>query len=175
MCYNSCVMSARSFRALRTMRPHHVVPLTPSESALPSCMLSCKQIVSVSPLESTLTSHPQLTENTTTLSLAESALTSIPSASPLESAVTKTPAVGGIPPVLERAHPERSRGATCHYTQVLYFHILTHSFALIKNSSLLFSSDSALFGKNNRGWGYPLIATRNQNEITERSLPFAVV
>ena len=41
----------------------------------------------------------------------------------------------------------------------LSFHILAHSFALDKNTTLLFSIVSALFGKNNRGWGYP----RRQN------------
>ncbi len=30
---------------------------------------------------------------------------------------------------------------------------LLHLFALLKNSTLLFSIDSALFGKNTRGWG----------------------
>src|SRR6266699_15205 len=35
----------------------------------------------------------------------------------------------------------------------LSFHTLAHSFALTKNSTLLFSSDSALFAKNRRGWG----------------------
>ncbi len=33
------------------------------------------------------------------------------------------------------------------------FHILAHSFALIKKSTLLFSSDSTLFAKNHPGWG----------------------
>ncbi len=35
----------------------------------------------------------------------------------------------------------------------LSFHILAHSFALTKNSTLLFSSASALFAKNHPGWG----------------------
>jgi hypothetical protein len=35
------------------------------------------------------------------------------------------------------------------------FHTLAHSFALIKDSTLLFSSDFALFAKNHPGWGYP--------------------
>jgi len=34
------------------------------------------------------------------------------------------------------------------------FHILAHSFALVKSSTPLFSADSALFGKNHPGWGY---------------------
>ena len=41
-----------------------------------------------------------------------------------------------------------------HYCiQVLSFHTLAHSFALTKNSTLLFSTDSALFAKKHRGWG----------------------
>jgi hypothetical protein len=44
---------------------------------------------------------------------------------------------------------------TRNYTQVLSFHTLAHSFALNKNSTLLFSIDCALFAQNNRGWGYP--------------------
>src|SRR5216683_2897846 len=39
------------------------------------------------------------------------------------------------------------------------FHILAHSSALIKNSTLLFSSDSALFAKNHPGWGVGGAAT----------------
>ncbi len=35
----------------------------------------------------------------------------------------------------------------------LSFHIITHSFARSKNSTLLFSGDCALFAKNHPGWG----------------------
>ena len=45
---------------------------------------------------------------------------------------------------------------TCHQTQVLYFHTLPNSFALVKNSTLLFSCNSELFAKNTRVWGTPL-------------------
>jgi hypothetical protein len=40
-------------------------------------------------------------------------------------------------------------------THLLCFDILAHSFAHQKMLTLLFSSTTALFGKNNRGWGYP--------------------
>jgi hypothetical protein len=80
------------------MRPRHAVLLTPSESALPSCLPFFKQIAPVTPLESALTNHSQLIENTATLSLVESAL-------------TKTRGVEGILPVPERFHLERSQGA----------------------------------------------------------------
>jgi multiple antibiotic resistance protein len=46
-------------------------------------------------------------------------------------------------------------GTNRHYTQVLSFHILAHSFALTKKSTRLFSCDSALFGQKHGGWGYP--------------------
>src|SRR5260370_10191161 len=36
----------------------------------------------------------------------------------------------------------------------LSFHILAHSFALTKSSTSFFSSASALFAKNHRGWGW---------------------
>jgi hypothetical protein len=40
-------------------------------------------------------------------------------------------------------------------THLLCFDILAHSFAYQKMLTLLSSSTFALFGKNNRGWGYP--------------------
>jgi hypothetical protein len=92
------------------MRPRHAVPLTPSESALTICLPYRKQIVSVSPLESALASHSQLTENTATLSLEESALTRLAPASPLESALTKTPGVGGHSSHSGRVTPSEAKG-----------------------------------------------------------------
>src|SRR5467141_1863817 len=88
------------------MRARHAVLLTPSESAVPRCLPSCKQIAPITPLESALTSRSQRTENAAILSLAESALTSIPPASSLESALTKTPGEGGLllVPVLATLH-----------------------------------------------------------------------
>src|SRR5712691_2219235 len=44
---------------------------------------------------------------------------------------------------------------TLHCIQVLSFHTLANSFALTKNTTLFFSSDSELFAQNNRGWGTP--------------------
>src|SRR5438876_5399733 len=60
--------------------------------------------------------------------------------------------VGGcIPP-----SSNRSRG-TGQETQVLSLYTVAHSFALSKKSTVLFSSNSALFRKNTRGWGVPLL------------------
>ncbi len=47
-----------------------------------------------------------------------------------------------------------------NFAQPLSFHILPHSFALIKNSTLLFSIDSTLFAQNTRGWGTPCFPSR---------------
>src|ERR1700694_749490 len=44
--------------------------------------------------------------------------------------------------------------ATRHYTKVLSFHILAHSFAHSKMLTPLLSSASALFAQNTRGVGY---------------------
>src|SRR5260370_30359136 len=41
---------------------------------------------------------------------------------------------------------------------------LLHFFALIKNSTPVFSSDSALFAKNHPGWGYPDAFHEDQND-----------
>jgi hypothetical protein len=47
----------------------------------------------------------------------------------------------------------RSDVPTCFPTYPLSFQTLAHSFALNKNSTLLFSSNSELFCKNHPGWG----------------------
>ena len=69
-------------------------------------------------------------------------------------------------PILERVHPDRSRGAAHHLLQCLKFFLFTflrtllHFFALFKNSTLLFSSDSALFAKKNGAGGGEQVASR---------------
>jgi hypothetical protein len=103
--YIASCKSARFFRlpsvalakegAPRTMPARRAVLLTPSKSLGPTQLLSYQHIAPVTPLKSALTRHSQITENTATLSLAESALTDISLATPLESALTKTP--GGTP------------------------------------------------------------------------------
>src|SRR5258708_31846216 len=56
--------------------------------------------------------------------------------------------------------------------QLLSFDTLPHSFALIKNSTLFFSSKSELFPKNTRGGGNPPLLTGEQNDPTNHQLPF---
>src|SRR5258708_21178279 len=54
--------------------------------------------------------------------------------------------------------------------QLLSFDTLPHSFALIKNSTLFFSSKSELFPKNTRGWGTPHFSAGNKmNQTTNNS------
>src|SRR6266851_7899924 len=120
--------SARSFRALRTVRARHTDLLTPLECAVPRSILISILSARINPLESALTSHSQLIENTATLSPAECAVTSNSLANPLECALTKNTGGGGG----RSSHPgaHHSPLITRHYTQVLSFHTLAHSFAL---------------------------------------------
>jgi hypothetical protein len=58
---------------------------------------------------------------------------------------------GGLPLSASSISPVSTRRCI----QLLCFHTLPHSFAHAKIITLFFSIDSALFAKNNRGWGYP--------------------
>src|SRR6266851_4925618 len=97
------------------MRARHTNLLTPLECTVPRSILISILSAPINPLESALTSHSQLIENTATLS-------------PAECAVTKTTGGGGG----RSSHPgaHHSPLITRHYTQVLSFHTLAHSFAL---------------------------------------------
>src|SRR5713226_2197950 len=126
--------SARSFRALRTVRARHTDLLTPLECAVPS--------------------HSQLIENTATLSPAECAVTSNSLANPLECALTKNTGGGGAVPLIQELIILHSSLATILKSFLFtLLRTLLRFFALTKNSTLLFSSDSALFAKNTRRWG----------------------
>jgi uncharacterized protein len=61
--------------------------------------------------------------------------------------------VGGTPPRQGDVHTFGRSNVFSTYP--LSFHILAHSFAPTKITTLFFSSDSALFAKNTRGWGAP--------------------
>jgi len=133
------------------MRPRHAVLLTPLECALPTSLLLSIINAPVTPLESALTSHLQATENTATLSLVECALTALPPATPLECALTKN-IRGGVP--LSHFGVHHSPPVTRHYTQVLSFHVLAHSFALFctpaKLNSFVFKRFRTLRQKTKR-------------------------
>jgi hypothetical protein len=76
------------------MRPRHAALLSPLECAVPNDLPISILYAPVTSLESALTSHFQVAENTATLSPVECALTRLSPATPLESALTKTPGVG---------------------------------------------------------------------------------
>src|SRR5438552_18071193 len=73
------------------------------------------------------------------------------SVTPVFAALTKTVRVWGILPILENLGASATRSFS--FIQALSFHTLAHSFALTKNSTRLFSNDSALFTQKHRGWG----------------------
>ncbi len=66
--------------------------------------------------------------------------------SPLDATLTKNRGVGACRLLRHASLAARPE------TQVLSLQILAHSFARSKNTTLLFSSDSALFAQNTRGW-----------------------
>src|SRR5216684_7263261 len=69
-------------------------PLTPLDSALTDCCLSYKQNAPVSPLESALTNASHLLDSAHIKTPCFDILAHSSLASPLESALTKTPGVG---------------------------------------------------------------------------------
>ncbi len=102
-------------------RGAHSVALSPLDSALTDCCLSYKQNAAVSPLESTLTNASHLLDSTCFETACFDTLAQTSPASPLESALTKTPGGGGIPtrPRLQRPassieppEPNAPRGAS---------------------------------------------------------------
>src|SRR5207244_12852888 len=75
------------------------------------------------------------------------------SVTPVFATLTKTAGVWGILPILE--NPAVSATGSRFFIQILSFHTLAHSFALTKNSTRLFSNDSALFTQKHPGVRYP--------------------
>ena len=118
----------------------HVVLLAPPKSSHPRSLLPGQHLRLISLLDATLMKLP--------VSVANKGLTVWLSL--LDATLTKNTGVGAV--CLWKFPVALTTG---HYTQVLSFHILAHSFALAKISTLLFSSNSALFAENHPGWGYP--------------------
>ena len=129
------------------MPARHAVLLTPLESAVLRSIPISIQIAPVASLECALTNHFQLIENTAALSLAESALTSIPLASPLESALTKNTGGGGPFFPFWNSSRHSSLATVLKFFPFTFLRTLLRFFALCKNSTLFFSSASALFHK----------------------------
>jgi hypothetical protein len=63
----------------------------------------------------------------------------------------------------------------CFLAYLLPLHALANSFALIKNSTLFFSSKSELFCKNTRGWGTPAFLKEDQMNHKTANSDFANV
>jgi|SRR5579859_5365481 len=74
------------------------VSLTPLESALTDCYLSCKQNALLSPLESALTNPSHLPDSAHLKTLCFDTLSDHCPVTPLESALTKNRGGGGYPP-----------------------------------------------------------------------------
>src|SRR6266849_2280825 len=111
-------------------------PLTRLDSALTDCCLSYKQNAPVSPLESALTNASHLLDSAHIKTPCFDILAHSSLASPLESALTKTPGVGGIPtrPRLQRPassieppEPYAPRGASipCTLTRLRILPVTT--------------------------------------------------
>jgi hypothetical protein len=75
------------------MLARHAVLLTPSESALSSCLPFCKQRVAVTPLFVALTRTPQIAENKTTLSLLLAIFTDFAPVTPVFATLTENAGV----------------------------------------------------------------------------------
>jgi hypothetical protein len=70
------------------------------------------------------------------------------------STVSSSHPLRSLCPLWQKFLPSLSRHSPlATFSYLLYFQLLPHSFALIKNATLLFSVKSALFAQNTRGWG----------------------
>src|SRR3989441_8850626 len=128
MCYNVFVTSARFFRAFAPMAPRQAVLLTPSISLRFIQGVSCAQITHETPRIPFF-----FFKSLRTLSFSVSC----------KSCVCHSYANGRG--VYQQFPTWNESLVTCNKIQVLYFQILPDSFALRKNSTRLFSSNSALF------------------------------
>ena len=140
-----------------------VNPLTATLMDLPASVANKRLTVWLNPLDATLTKNrgggpaflggmPSNPHSGTHLTVAYLPLFSITSTMPILQLLSfdGLPSNGGVgtPP------PQNlGRLSLIPYPYSLSFHILTHSFALTKITTLLFSNDSALFRKNTRGEG----------------------
>jgi hypothetical protein len=130
------VVSARVFTAQEPMPDHRAVPKNPPSPLYP---LAARDVARCD--ENPL---PQLVCNQF-LPAPTFAVTPI---SPLESALTQ---IAGCHPLFLSLLNSSTFNFSTFFNHPLCFHILGHSFALTKITTLFFSSNSALFAKNTRG------------------------
>src|SRR2546425_4352488 len=156
MCYNAFIRSARFFPALLAMPARHAVLLTPSISLRLNQALSCTQVVRETP------QIPLYVFNSLrTLSFSVFCNLFVCHSYETCRVCTNNSHSGTEHPIRMRVLSERSEPkdlspsfascatpATHHYTQVLSFHTLTHSFARLEMPTPLFSSIPALFAQN---------------------------
>src|SRR6266436_6468135 len=100
----------------------------------------------------------------------ESALTKNSPVTPVESALTKRWGVGVILATPEFATRHSSLPTMFKSFLFRLFHTLLRFFAPVKNSTLLFSSNSELFAENTRVWGRG-VDLPNHKRVLFRSLP----
>src|SRR6266849_6336191 len=77
--------------------------------------------------------------------------------------------VYSLPPVFQARKFRPADGSTCFRAIPCFFKFLRtllHFFALTQDSTLLFSSASALFAKNHQGWGEGSMGWSRKNEMT---------
>jgi hypothetical protein len=155
----------KSFHPSQLLSRRQSVPISPLAATLinlPASVANKRLTAGLNPVDATLTKSRGYILQARHLSLSSSLLSSplppifrthfqVPyPGSPLLAALTKT---AGVCTNNSHSGTRHSPLVTRHCTQVLSFHILAHSFAPTKNSTLLFSSNSALFAKNHPGWG----------------------
>src|SRR6266705_2231922 len=157
MCYNGFIRSARFFPALLAMRARHAVLPTRSLSPRPTHLRTSSQSAHES---------PQILffvfKRLRTLSFSVSSK-SFTCHSYENCRVCTNNSQSGTPHELAPSeaegllvYPERSvrRGTVLKLFLFRLLRTLLRFLALSENSTLLFSSDSALFAQNTRGWRY---------------------
>src|SRR6266478_5517430 len=114
-------MSALSPAPAPASRGRWAPPLNPLECALTDCCLSYKQNAAVSPLESALTNASHLPDSKHFESPCLDTLAHSFPATPLDSALTKTPG-GGVPCAFARHSPLVTRHYVSHQAQWIHIH-----------------------------------------------------
>src|SRR5437899_1734082 len=160
MCYNAFIRSARFFPALLAMRVRHAVLPTRSVPSRSTHLHSSSQSAHESPQFPVF-----IFKRLRTLSFSVSSKSFACHSYENSRVCTNNSQTGTEHPIRMRVLSERSEPkdlspsfascatpATHHYTQVLSFHTLTHSFARLEMPTPLFSSIPALFAQN-RGVG----------------------
>ena len=133
------------------MRARHAVLLTPSESAVPRCLPSCKQIAPITPLGSALTSRSKRTENAADFKSCGIRTYEHHSCKLFRIRTYKNTWGGGRGASSGSSARHSSLATILKFFLFKFLRTLLHFFALIKNSTPLFPIVSALFAQNTGG------------------------